>query len=39
MLGKPYQTIPKGQLQPIPAFDEPFSRILKDCVCSLPRTK
>ena len=32
MVGKPNQTIPKAQLQPIPAFDEPFSRILIDCV-------
>ena len=39
MLGKPNQTIPKAQLQPIPAFDEPFSRILIDCVGPLPRTK
>ena len=23
MVGKPIQTIPKAQLQPIPAFDEP----------------
>ena len=39
MVGKPNQTIPKAQLQPIPAFDEPFSRILIDCVGTLPRTK
>ena len=39
MVGKPNQTIPKAQLQPIPAFDEPFSRILIDCVGLLPRTK
>ena len=39
MVGKPNQTIPKAQLQPIPAFDEPFSRILIDCVGPLPRTK
>ena len=32
-------SIPKAQLQPIPAFDEPFSRILIDCVSPLPRTK
>ena len=38
MVGKPNQTIPKAQLQPIPAFDEPFSRILIDCVGPLPRT-
>ena len=39
MVGKPNQTIPKAQLQPIPAFYEPFSRILIDCVGPLPRTK
>ena len=39
MVGKPNQTIRKAQLQPIPAFDEPFSRILIDCVGPLPRTK
>ena len=39
MVGKPNQTIPKAQLQPIPAFDEPFSRILIDCLGPLPRTK
>ena len=39
MVGKPNQTISKAQLQLIPAFDEPFSRILIDCVGHLPRTK
>ena len=39
MVGKTNQTIPKAQLQPIPAFDELFSRILIDCVGPLPRTK
>ena len=39
MVGKPNQTIAKAKLQPIPAFDEPFSRILIDCVGPLPRTK
>ena len=39
MVGKPNQTIPKAQLQPIPAFAEPFSRILIDCVGPLPRTR
>ena len=39
MVGKPNQTIPKAQLQPIPSFDEPFTRILIDCVGPLPRTK
>ena len=39
MVGKPNQTIPKAHLQPIPAFDEPFSRIIIDCVGPLPTTK
>ena len=39
LVGKPNQTIHKAQLQPIPAFDEPFSRILIDCVGPLPRRK
>ena len=39
MAGKPNQTIPKASLQPIPAFDEPFSRIIIDCVGPLPKTK
>ncbi len=39
MVGKPNQVIPKARLQPIPAFDEPFSRIIIDCVGPLPKTK
>ena len=39
MVGKPNQTILKAHLQPIPAFDEPFSRIIIDCVGPLPKTK
>ena len=39
MVGKLNQTIPKASLQPIPAFDEPFSRIMIDCVGPLPKTK
>ena len=39
MVGKPNQTIPKAHLQPIPAFDEPFSRIIIDCVFPLTKTK
>ena len=38
-VGKPNQTIPKAHLQVIPAFDEPFSRIIIDCVGPLPKTK
>ena len=33
------QVIPKAGLQPIPAFDEPFSRIIIDCVGPLLKTK
>ena len=39
VIGKPNQTIPKAPLKPIPAFEEPFSRILIDCVGPLPKTK
>jgi hypothetical protein len=39
MVGKPNQVIPKSPLQPIPAFEEPFSRVIVDCVCPLPKTK
>ena len=39
MVGKPNQTIPKAHLRTIPAFDEPFNRIIIDCVGPLPKTK
>ena len=39
VVGKPNQTIPKAPLKPIPAFEEPFSRIMIDCVRPLPKTK
>ena len=39
MVGKPNQIIPKAYLQPIPAFREPFSRIIIDYVGLLPKTK
>ena len=39
LLGKPNQVIPPAPLQPIPAFEEPFSRVLVDCVGPLPRTR
>ena len=38
-VGKPNQSIPKFPLQPIPVLDEPFSRVIIDCVGPLPRTK
>ena len=39
VVGKPNQKIPAAPLKPIPAFDEPFSRIIVDCVGPLPKTK
>ena len=39
MVGKPNQTIPVAPLKPIPAFEEPFSRVIIDCVGPLPKTK
>jgi hypothetical protein len=39
MVGKPNQKIPSAPLQPIPAFEEPFSRVLVDCVGPLPKTR
>ena len=39
VVGKPNQTIPKAPLKQIPAFEEPFSRVLIDCVGLLPKTK
>ena len=38
MVGKPNQTLPKAPAQPIPAFEEPFSRVIIDCVGHLPKT-
>jgi hypothetical protein len=38
VVGKPNQSIPKAPLKPIPAFEEPFSRVIIDCVGPLPRT-
>jgi len=39
IVGKPNQKIPQAPLKPIPAFDEPFSRVIVDCVGPLPKTK
>ena len=39
VVGKPNQTIPKAPLHPIPAIEEPFSRVIVDCVGPLPKTK
>ena len=38
VVGKPNQNPIKAPLQPIPAFDEPFSQVIIDCVGPLPRT-
>ena len=39
VVGKPNQTLPKAPFQPIPAFEEPFNRVIIDCVSPLPKTK
>ena len=39
VVGKPNQRVPVAPLKPIPAFDEPFSRVIVDCVGPLPKTK
>ena len=38
MVGKINQPIPPAPLKPIPVVDEPFRRVLVDCVGPLPRT-
>ena len=39
IVGKPNQKIQHAPLQPIPVFEEPFSKIIIDCVGPLPKTK
>ena len=39
MVGKPNQKIPVAPLKPIPAFEEPFSKVIIDCVGPLPKAK
>ena len=39
MVGKPNQTIRKAPLQSPPVIQEPFSRIIVDCVGPLPKTR
>ncbi|KAJ8026574.1 hypothetical protein HOLleu_31450 [Holothuria leucospilota] len=39
MAGKPNQNIPAAPLKPIPAFEEPFSRVIIDCVGPLPKSR
>lgn len=38
-VGKPSQPIPVAPLKPIPVLDEPFNKIIIDCVGPLPRTR
>ena len=39
MVGKPNQDPPEAPLKPIPIFNEPFSRVIVDCVGPLPKAK
>ncbi|XP_051888858.1 uncharacterized protein LOC127579869 isoform X2 [Pristis pectinata] len=39
MVGKPNQKPPVAPLKPIPAFGEPFSKVIVDCVGPLPKSK
>ena len=39
LAGKPNQRTPLSPLIPIPAMEEPFSRIIVDCVGPLPKTR
>lgn len=39
MIGKTSQSIPIALINTIPAFDEPFSKILIGCVVRFPKTK
>ncbi|XP_033100281.1 uncharacterized protein LOC117103773, partial [Anneissia japonica] len=39
IIGKPQPSIKPAPLIPIPVFEEPFSRVIVDCVGPLPRTK
>ena len=39
VIGKPKQDPPKAPLKPIPTVEEPFSRVIVDCVGPLPKAK
>ena len=39
VVGKPQPAIKPAPLMPVPAFEEPFSKVMVDCVGPLPRTK
>ncbi len=38
MVGKPNQNVKPGPLKPVPAFDEPFTSVIIDCVGTMPNT-
>ncbi len=38
-VGKPNQNVKLAPLKPVPAFDEPFSRVIIDYVGPIPKTK
>ena len=38
LIGKSIQKVPVTPLQPIPTVEEPFSRVIVDCVGPLPKT-
>ena len=39
LVGKPNQKVLVAPLQPLPAVEEPLSRVIMDCVGPLPKTK
>lgn len=39
LAGKPNQKVPPAPLSPVPVVEEPFSRVVIDCVGPLPRTR
>lgn len=39
VVGKPNHAIPVAPLRPLPVMEEPFSRVMIDCVGPLPKTK
>lgn len=39
MVGRPNEKIRAAPLHPIPVFEEPFSRVIMDCVGLVPRAK
>ena len=39
VVGKPNQNVPKAPLNPIPVMEEPFAKVIIDCVGPLPKTR